>query len=57
MDRNFVRMIEQIGWTDAHGHRLYGTAALLHVLHLRVSNIQQYKIDAGKAFIEKNLTT
>lgn len=55
MDYRLISYIEKVGCVDEHGHRLYGTSALLYILHSPVSSIPQYKIEAGKAFVQRYL--
>ncbi len=55
MDLRFVSFIEKVGCVDEHGHRLYGTAALLYFLHRPVSSISKREIDAGRNFVQRYL--
>lgn len=56
MDYSFVRFVEKFGCVDKHGHRLYGTAALLHVLSCPTRKISAEDIKRGKAFVERYIT-
>lgn len=56
MDYRFVSFIEKAGCIDEHGHPLYGTAALLYILHRPVSSIRQCEIETGRAFVQRYLS-
>ena len=55
MDYSFISFIEKTGCVDTHGHRLYGTAALLYILHKPVRSISKCEIETGKAFVQRYL--
>lgn len=56
IDNNFVKLVEKIGYVNEHGEHVYGTAALLHVLHCPFKNLDTKHIARGKAFVEKQLS-
>lgn len=56
MDYNFVKFVEKFGCVDEHGHHLYGTAALLHVLSCPICKISSEDIKCRKVFVEKYIT-
>lgn len=55
MEYKLISAIEKIGYVDEHGHKLYGTAALLYTLHRPVSSISKCEIESGKAFVQRYL--
>lgn len=55
MEYKLISAIEKIGCVDEHGHKLYGTAALLYTLHRPVSSISKCEIESGKAFVQRYL--
>lgn len=56
MGIELIRALERGTIMDEHGHVLSGTAKLLYMLHRPVSSIQDWEIEAGKAFVQKYLS-
>ncbi len=57
MSIDLIRALEQGTVVDEHGHILSGTAKLLYLVHRPISSIQEWEIEAGKAFVQKYLYT
>lgn len=55
VDNDFIKLIEKVGYVNDHGEHVYGTAALLHVLHYPFKNLDAKCIARGKDFVEKQL--
>ncbi len=55
MSIDLIRALEQGTVVDEHGHILSGTAKLLYLVHRPISSIQEWEIEAGKAFVQKYL--
>lgn len=55
-DYRFIKLIEKNGCVNEYGKRIYGTAALLHVLHCPVMHINPECIELGKTFVKKYLS-
>lgn len=53
ISKSSIGMLEQIGYVNNNGKHIYGTAALLHILHSPVSKINAHYIEQGKKYIEK----
>lgn len=56
IDYRLIEKIEQNGYTNKDGEHIYGTAALLHFLSLRMRNLNQLHIAHGKDYVEKYLS-
>ncbi len=57
MSIDLIRALEQGTVVDEHGHILSGTAKLLYLVHRPISSIQEWEIEARKAFVQKYLYT
>lgn len=57
MSIKLIRALERGTIMDEHGHVLSGTAKLLYLLHRPMSSIQDWEIEAGRAFVQKYLST
>ncbi len=57
MSIDLIRALEQGTIVDEHGHILSGTAKLLYLVHRPISSIQEWEIEARKAFVQKYLYT
>lgn len=58
MDRQLITLIENFGYINKHGQRVYGTAALLHYTHVMncpIKNLDPCMIGLGKVIVEKCL--
>lgn len=58
MDRQLITVIEDIGYINKYGQRVYGTAALLHYAHVidcPIKDLDPGMIDLGKVIVEKCL--
>jgi hypothetical protein len=53
IDYKFVRLIENVGYTNDEGKRIYGTAALLHLLHCPVKQLNPKHVELGRAYVKK----
>lgn len=56
VDYRFIRLIEKFGCINKHGERVYGTAALLHVLHCPVAVLKPEYIKRGEAYVKNSLS-
>lgn len=56
MNRKLIELIERIGYINAHGERVCGTAALLHVLHCPVRSMRPEHVRLGKVYVERCLS-
>lgn len=55
-DDRFIKLIENIGYVNECGKHIYGTAALLHIVHCPVKNIKPEHVEIGKTYVEKYLS-
>ncbi len=56
MDRQFIRLIETVGYVNSDGQRVYGTAAVLHYLRIAnryIKDLNPDTINRGKAMAKK----
>lgn len=56
IDYRIIRRIERHGCITANGERIYGTAALLYVLHRPISEIRPEELKRGNELIKKLLS-
>lgn len=53
MNDKLIELIERMGYINAKGERIYGTAALVHVLHCPCSTFVTPKnVERGRSFVE-----
>lgn len=60
MDRQLIHLIENVGYVNRYGQRVYGTAALLHFAHVMncpIKDLDPGMVNRGKAIAEKCLCT
>lgn len=57
MDKNFVKLIERIGFVNKKGERVKGTAALLHFVHTPFSEFDTKYIEIGKRYVQNLINT
>lgn len=55
-DCQLIRLIEKCGYINGRGEHVYGTAALLHVLHCPVKHINPDLVKLGKEYVESLLS-
>lgn len=56
LNRTMITAIENIGCVNSNGKRIYGTAALLHILHRPYKEIvTPENIKRGKEFVDSFL--
>lgn len=46
-----VRLIERIGYTNNKEQRIGGTAALVHIVHCPIKELNQNSINIGKKYV------
>lgn len=56
IDHKLIELIEGVGYINKHGKHIYGTAALLHILHRPVHSLKPQHIATGKTFVQKCLS-
>ena len=52
---NWIIAIMRNGYVDEHGHKLYGAAAIAHVLYCPMASLDPKQIERGKKFMQKYL--
>ncbi|MCM1579485.1 MAG: hypothetical protein NC078_11870 [Ruminococcus sp.] len=53
MDKRFVDMLENIGYINKDGERIKGTAALLHFLHMPVSEFDPKCTELRRRYVQR----
>ncbi len=56
IDHRLIKLIENVGYVNEHGKHVYGTAALLHVLHRPVRSINPEHVKLGKEYVKTLLS-
>lgn len=46
-----VRLIEKMGYTNYKGRRVGGTAALVHIAHCQIKDLNSASINTGKKYV------
>lgn len=52
---DIAKMIERIGYTNNKGQRIGGTAALVHIAHCQIKDLNSASINAGKTYVRNLL--
>lgn len=52
---DFIQGLMKSGYVDEHGHKLFGAAAISHLVYRPISSISEGDIEAGKEFVQKYL--
>lgn len=48
---DIAKMIERIGYTNNKGQRIGGTAALVHIAHCQIKDLNSASINTGKKYV------
>lgn len=52
LHRSIISLIENTGYVNRSGKRIYGTAALLHFIHTPASALNRKHIETGKQYVQ-----